>query len=53
MTALRPSLWPSPLEAQLRRALDLSEIQNRELKALVVRLSEMVLRHVMEKSKAA
>jgi len=54
MIELRPSLWSSPLiEAQLQQALDLSEKQNKELKALVVRLTEMVLRHVVEKSKTA
>ena len=50
MQELRPSFWPqSATEAQLRRGLELSDKQNKELKALVVSLSEMILRNVTNK----
>ena len=50
MQEFRPSLWSqSATEAQLRRGLELSDKQNKELKALVVSLSEMILRNITNK----
>jgi hypothetical protein len=50
MQELRPSLWSqAEIVTQLRHSLYLSNNENRELKALVVSLSEMILRQVTNK----
>ncbi|EIG59368.1 hypothetical protein ABIB90_005398 [Bradyrhizobium sp. JR4.1] len=46
----QPTLWPRSLEDELRmeRALHSLEKENKDLKELVVRLSETLLRHVCQ-----
>jgi hypothetical protein len=47
----QPTLWPPSLEdeTRIKRALESCEKENRSLKALVVHLSEMVIRHIAGK----
>jgi len=46
----RPTLWPQSLkdEARMRLALESAQSENRRLKDLVVRLSEMILRNILD-----
>jgi hypothetical protein len=46
----RPTLWPQSLkdEARIRLALESAQSENRRLKDLVVRLSEMILRNILD-----
>src|ERR1700693_5176918 len=47
-----PPLWPRVKdETRIERALESCEKENRSLKALVVHLSEMVIRHIAGKKK--
>jgi hypothetical protein len=45
----KPTLWPGSLkdEARMRLALESAQSENRRLKDLVVRLSEMILRNIL------
>jgi hypothetical protein len=47
-----PTLWPLELtdDTRIRRALESCQKENRSLKALVVHLSEMVLRQIASKN---
>ena len=46
----RPTLWPESLtdEMRMKLALESLEKENKRLKEMVVRLSEIVLRNVVE-----
>ena len=47
-----PTLWPLELndETGIRRALESCQKENKSLKALVIHLSEMVIRHITDKN---
>jgi hypothetical protein len=47
-----PTLWPPGLndETRIRRALESCQKENKSLKALVIHLSEMVIRHIASKN---
>jgi hypothetical protein len=47
-----PTLWPPDTmgETRIRRALESCQKENRSLRALVVHLSEIVMRHIADKN---
>jgi hypothetical protein len=47
-----PTLWPTELNdaTQIKRVLESCQRENQSLKALVVHLSEMIIRHIVKTS---